>query len=170
MKKKVRIMPYEAEHLCRDDCCRGEVGNTGGADPPGLVDSSSEEEPSVPAELNNPEIELDSSSDEEPEEVWLEEVKQKRWFGRRTSPNITETTARELLRPYSIESAAMEVLRTMQQNHSEFDMIYDNTALGSVGRLRVNTDDGCCEGTINTTRFRQPLHAETRNDPPREGV
>ena len=170
MKKKVRIMPYEAEHLCRDDCCRGEVGDTGGADPPGLVDSSSEEEPSVPAELNNPEIELDPSSDEEPEEVWLEELRQKRWFGRRTSPNITETTARELLRPYSIESAAMEVLRTMQQDQSEFDMNNDNTALGSVGRLRVNTDDGCCEGTINTTRFRQPLHAETRKASTNDGV
>ena len=55
----------------------------------------------------------------------------------------------------------MEVLRTMQQMNSEFDLNNDNTAFGSVGRLRVSTEDDCCEGTINTRSSRQPLHVET---------
>ena len=132
--------------------------------PPGLIDSESEkEEPrrdDQPPEVSDVEMETSSESEDEKEY-------NRRWFGKCTSP-MTKTTARERLRPYPVELAALEVLRTMQQRHSEFDLNNDNTAFGSVDRLRVSTEDDCCKGTSTSTRIRHPLHVETQENAKRQ--
>ena len=142
----------DMESQCRDKDCQGDH-------PPGLVDSESEKE--EPRRDDQPpdfsDVEMEASSESEDEKEY-----NRRWFGKCTSP-MTKTTARERLRPYPVELAALEVLRTMQQDHSVQEDFANTATFGSVGRLRSDTDDDSCEGTSTSTRIRHPLHVETQN-------